>query len=135
MQNYKLWINGAWTDSQGGQAMSVQNPATGEQIAQVVEGSRQDVDNAVQAAHTAFYDGRWSRLTPGERSMALWRLADLLEVHAAEFAKIESENTGKPYKLVSLGADLPFAIDNLRFFAAAARDTHGSSSGEYMKGL
>ena len=51
-----------------------------------------------------------------------------------EFAKLESENTGKPYKFVSLGADLMFSIDNLRFFAGAARDTHGSHAGEYWPG-
>ena len=79
---------------------------------------------------------RWSlvRLVPSERSKALWKLADLLEKHAEEFAKLESENTGKPYKFVSLGADLPFSIDNLRFFAGAARDTHGSRAGEFMPG-
>ncbi len=133
--NYKLWINGAWADSQGGGLTTVENPATGEKLAEVIEASRADVDRAVAAAHTAFYDGRWSRLTPGERSLILWRLADLLEQHAAEFARVESENTGKPYKMVSLGADLPFAVDNLRFFAAAARDTHGYSAGEYAKGF
>ncbi len=51
-----------------------------------------------------------------------------------EFARVESDNTGKPYEFVSLGGDLPFAVDNLRFFAAAARDTHGYTSGEYAKG-
>lgn len=133
--NYKLWIDGQWTDSQGGGVTSIENPATGEKIAEVIDASRQDVDRAVQAAHTAFYDGRWSKLTPGERSLALWRLADLLQEHIEDFARAESENTGKPYGMVSLGADMPFAIDNVRFFAAAARDTHGSSSGEYARGF
>lgn len=133
--NYKLWIDGQWTDSQGGGVTSIENPATGEKIAEVIDASRQDVDRAVQAAHTAFYDGRWSKLTPGERSLALWRLADLLQARIEDFARAESENTGKPYGMVSLGADMPFAIDNVRFFAAAARDTHGSSSGEYAKGF
>jgi betaine-aldehyde dehydrogenase len=103
-------------------------------VATVAEAGAADVARAVEAAHTAFYDGRWSRLTPGERSLALWKLADLLEARAADFARAESLNTGKPYGIVSLGADLPFAVDNLRFFATAARDTHGYSSGEYAKG-
>jgi betaine-aldehyde dehydrogenase len=133
--NYKLWIDGQWVDSQGGGVTPIENPATCGQIAEVINASRADVDCAVQAAHRAFYDGRWSRLTPGERSLAIWRLGDLLEKHAADFAKAESENTGKPYGFVSLGADLPFTIDNLRFFAAAARDTHGYSTGEYAKGF
>ncbi len=132
--DYKLWIGGQWVDSQGGKRMSVENPVNGAIIAEVVDASREDVDRAVQAAHRAFYDGRWSRLTPAERSMALWKLADLLDARKEEFARLESENTGKPYQLVSLGGDLPFSVDNLRFFAAAARDTHGYTSGEFMKG-
>ncbi len=131
---YNLWINGTWTASSGGQRMAIDNPATGEVIAHVVDASRADVDAAVQAAKTAFYDGRWSRRTPSERSLALLRLADLVEANAAELARIESLNTGKPYAFVSLGADVPFLIDNLRFFAAAARDTHGSHAGEFLGG-
>ncbi len=132
--DYQLWINGQWTPAQANGRMAIENPATGEVIAQVSEAGPADVDRAVQAAHTAFYDGRWSRRTPAERSLALWRLADLLQARAAEFARLESENCGKPYLLGSLGADLPFAVDNLRFFATAARDTHGSRAGEYMSG-
>ncbi|MEI7848347.1 MAG: gamma-aminobutyraldehyde dehydrogenase [Chloroflexota bacterium] len=131
---HKLWINGQWVDSKGGGMMTVENPATGEVIDEVTDATREDVDLAVQAAKTAFYDGRWSRLVPSERSKALWKLADLLEQHAEEFARMESLNTGKPYKFVSMGADLPFAIDNLRFFAGAARDTHGNHAGEYYPG-
>jgi len=132
---YTLWINGQWQPTQDGSMMSVENPATGAVIASVVNAGRADVDAAVQAANTAFYDGRWSRLTPSQRSLGLLKFADLLEARAADFAKVESENTGKPYDYVSAGADLPFSIDNLRFFAAAARDTHGASAGEYATGL
>ena len=128
----QLWIDGGW--AAGAARMPVTNPATGEQYAEVADASVADVDRAVQAAHAAFYDGRWSRLTPGERSKAIWKLADLLEANAEEFARAESENTGKPYKFLSLGGDLPFAVDNLRFFAAAARDTHGARAGEYAAG-
>ena len=131
---HKLWIDGKWVDSKGGGKMSVENPATGKKIAEVVDASPEDVNRAVEAAKRAFYDGRWSRLVPSERSKAIWKLADLLEKHQEEFAKLESENTGKPYKFVSLGADLMFSIDNLRFFAGAARDTHGSHAGEYWPG-
>jgi betaine-aldehyde dehydrogenase len=131
---YKLWIDGKWVESQGGGKMAVENPATCEKIAEVTDASKEDVDLAVQAAKTAFYDGRWSRLVPSERSKAIWKLADLLEQRAEEFARLESENTGKPYAFVSLGADLAFSVDNLRFFAGAARDTHGSHAGEYWPG-
>ncbi len=131
---YKLWINGAWQDSDGGKIVNVENPATEETIAQVTDATRADIDRAVQAAHAAFYDGRWSRLTPGERSAAMWNLADLMQARIEEFSRAETDNTGKPYKFISLGGDLPFAIDNLRFFAAAARDTHGSRAGEFLGG-
>jgi betaine-aldehyde dehydrogenase len=131
---HKLWIDGRWADSRDGGQMAVENPATGETIAQVVDAGRADVDAAVQAARTAFYDGRWSRLAPAARSLALHRLGDLLESRAEEFARLESLNTGKPYAAVSLAGDIPFAVDNLRFFAAAARDTHGAAAGEYLPG-
>jgi betaine-aldehyde dehydrogenase len=132
--DHKLWIDGAWADSAGGGRMAIENPATGEQVAEVLDASRADVDRAVQAARTAFFDGRWSRKTPGERSLILWKLADLIEQRAEEFARVESVNTGKPYKYLSLAGDIPFAVDNLRFFAAAARDTHGARAGEYAPG-
>jgi betaine-aldehyde dehydrogenase len=131
---HKLWIDGQWADTNGGGPLAVENPATGGIIAEVTDASRADVDAAVAAARAAFYDGRWSRLTPGERSKAMWKLADLMEAKAEELARVESENTGKPYAFLSLGGDLPFAIDNLRFFAAAARDTHGARAGEIAAG-
>ena len=131
---YKLWIDGKWVDSQGGGSIVVENPSTGQKIAEVMDASRADVDRAVHAAKTAFYDGRWSKKSPGERSRIMWKLADLIEAHAEELARVESENTGKPYQFVSLGGDLPFAVDNLRFFAGATRDTSGSHAGEFMPG-
>ncbi len=132
--NYKLWIDGKWEDTQGGHMMSIEDPTTGREIAEVIDASRADVDRAVQAAKRAFYDGRWSKLAPGERSKLIWKLADLLEAKAESLAKLESENTGKPYQYVSLGGDIPFAVDNLRFFAGAARDTHGYHAGEFLPG-
>lgn len=131
---HKLWIDGKWEATKGGKMMAVENPATGKKFAEVIDASREDVDRAVQAAKTAFYDGRWSKLTPGERSKLIWKLADVIEANSESIAKLESENTGKPYAFVSLGGDIPFAVDNLRFFASAARDTHGSHAGEFMAG-
>lgn len=131
---YKLWIDGGWTDSEGTERMPLENPANGQKFADVVDASTEDIEKAVQAAKTAFYDGRWSKKTPGERSTILGRLADLMEARSAELARAESENTGKPYQFASLGTDMPFIIDNMRYFAAAARDTHGSSAGEYVAG-
>ena len=72
--NYKLWIDGKWQDPAAGGTRTIENPATGAPIATVAEATAADVDRAVQAAHKAFYDGRWSKLTPKERSLAIWRL-------------------------------------------------------------
>jgi len=130
---HKLWINNQWVDSIGGGTLSVENPATGQKIAEVVDASREDVDRAVQAAKTAFYDGRWSHKTPAERSGMIWKLADLLEAHAEEFGRLETENTGKPFKTESM-FEMYFSVDNLRFFATVARDTHGSHAGEFVPG-
>lgn len=131
---YQLWIDGGWRASLGGQMRTIENPATGEAIATVPDATKEDVNAAVQAARAAFYDGRWSRKTPSERSLALLRLADLVENRSAELARVESLNTGKPYQYVSYGADLPFTVDNLRFFAAAARQVSGSHAGEFLAG-
>ncbi|EOQ88637.1 putative aminobutyraldehyde dehydrogenase [Leptospira yanagawae serovar Saopaulo str. Sao Paulo = ATCC 700523] len=134
MKQYKLWIDGKWTNTSGGKTMGIEDPATGKQIAKVIDASAADVDKAAKAAHKAFYDGRWSGLTPSERSKAIWKLADLIEEKSKEFAKWESLNAGKPYKNLSLAGDIPFAIDNIRFFATAARDVHGSRANEYQPG-
>ncbi|PJZ44453.1 gamma-aminobutyraldehyde dehydrogenase [Leptospira brenneri] len=134
MNEYKLWIDGKWVNTNGGKLMDIENPATGEKIAQVIDASAADVDNAAKAAHRAFYDGRWSGITPSERSKAIWKLADLLEAKTEEFAKQESLNAGKPYKNLSLAGDIPFAVDNIRFFATAARDVQGSRANEYQPG-
>lgn len=132
--NYKLWIDGKWEDTKGGKLMSIEDPATGKEIAEVIDASREDVDHAVQAAKRAFSDGRWSKKAPSERSKIIWKLADLIEANAEALGKVESENTGKPFQYVTMAGDIPFAVDNLRFFAGAARDTHGSHAGEFLPG-
>lgn len=131
---YKLWIDGRWRESRGGRMRAIENPASGEVIAEVPDGTREDIDAAVQAARRAFYQDGWAKKTPSERSRLLLRLADLLESRLEDFARVESENTGKPYQYVSYGADLPFTVDNLRFFAAAARQISGSHAGEFLSG-
>lgn len=132
--DYKHFIDGQWVDSQGGAPRTIVNPATGQPLATVPDGTRADVDRAVQAAKRAFYDGRWSRKTPGERSLALFRLADLLEQHGERIGRVESENAGKPFAQLTMAGDIPFSVDNLRFFAAVARDNHGMRAGEYAAG-
>lgn len=131
---WQLWIDGRWQEPIAGGTTKVENPVSGEIVDEVSEAGAADVDKAVQAAKTAFYDGRWSRLSKAERAAAIYKLADLLEARVDEFAKVETEDTGKPYSFLSRGGDLPFTIDNLRFFAGAARSTQGTAAGDFMKG-
>ncbi len=111
----------------------VHDPATGEVLAHAPEATAEHAELAVAAAKAAFRRGDWSRITPGERAAVMDRLADRLEARAGEYARIESRNTGKPLKFSS-AFDLPLSIDNLRFFAAAARNLEGKASGEYLEG-
>ncbi len=97
------------------------------------EGSVEDVTRAVAAAKAAFDDGRWSRLGPGARAAALYKLADLLEQHLNVLAAMESRNVGKTIKLAR-DSDIPFTVDCLRFFAGAARTLEGRASTEYVPG-
>ncbi len=110
--------------------MDVLNPSTGEVIAQVPAGTADDVDAAVETAKAALPD--WLDTTPGERAEVLLKLADMLEANAEELARIESRNVGKP--LGYARDEMPVCVDNLRFFAGAARVLEGKSAGEYMRG-
>ena len=128
-----LLINGELVEPAAGGQRTLINPATGAAADTVPEGTAEDVSRAVAAAKEAFDDGRWSRIGPGARSAALYKLADLLEEHLDELAELESRNVGKSIKLAH-DSDLPFGIDCLRFFAGAARTLEGKSAGEYTPG-
>ncbi len=106
-------------------------PATGRPFATVALGNKTDVEQAVLAAKAA--QTSWAALSYGERSAALMQLADALEAKSEMLAELESRNAGKPTKL-TIGGDIPFAIDNLRYFAAAVRRQEGSAAGEYVGG-
>ncbi len=123
-------IGGEPVDSQG-ELEEVVNPATGEQIAMAANSTVQDVDAAVKAARQAF--GAWSRTTPAQRSEALLALAEIIERHGDEIARIEATDAGKPIEAVK-SDELPAMVDNLRFFAGAARCLEGRAAGEYMEG-
>jgi betaine-aldehyde dehydrogenase len=131
-QAHALLIDGQ--DVPSAATRTVGDPATGEPLAEVADATAADAERAVAAARSAFRSGAWSRITPGERAAVLDRMADLLEERADEFARTESRNTGKPLKFSS-AFDVPLTIDNLRFFAAAARNLEGKASGEYLEGL
>jgi delta 1-pyrroline-5-carboxylate dehydrogenase len=84
----QMLINGKWVDSASGKTFSTYNPATGEVLANVAEGDREDIDRAVKAARAAFETGKWSKTSPAARARMMWKLADLLEQHLEEFAQI-----------------------------------------------
>ncbi len=112
----KMLINGKWSDAASGKTFDTFNPATGEVLARVAEGDREDIDRAVKAARAAFDSGPWSRLTSSERGRMIWKLADLLEKHTEEFAQLESLDNGKPLT-VARAADIPLAVDLFRYMA------------------
>src|SRR4051795_8084351 len=128
LQNF---IDGEFVDPTSGETEPVLNPATGEQVAEAPLSGAEDVNRAVEAARRAF-EG-WAAATPGERSLALLKLADRLEEHAEELSDLEAENAGKPRKAF-LEDEMPFLVDNLRYFAGAARNMEGKPAGEYLEG-
>ncbi len=127
---YKMFIDGKWVGSSTKQTFDVINPATEAVIAKVAKGEKEDVKAAIEAARLAFDNGSWSDKTPAERAAALWKMADLVEKNVTRFAELESMNVGKTIKY-SRDSDMPFIIDNLRFFAGAARNLEGKSMGNY----
>jgi len=127
-----LFIGGEWVDPAEGETDEDINPATGEGIARVAVAGKEDVDRAVTAAQKA-YDEVWFDTPPKERAGMLLKLADAIDANAAEFARLESIDVGKPISLSQ--GDIPFISDNLRFFAGAARCQEGKSTGEYERGF
>ena len=125
---HQMFINGDWTDAASGETVAVVNPATEEEIAQVPRGDASDVDRAVAAARAAFET--WSQTTPAERSKALYAFADAIEGDAATLSSLEQANVGKPKGTADF--DVEFTVDNVRFFAGAARVVEGKAAGEYL---
>ncbi|HXF97481.1 MAG TPA: gamma-aminobutyraldehyde dehydrogenase [Gaiellaceae bacterium] len=126
----KQFIGGEWVESSSGETMEVLNPATGEVIAEVPRGTAEDVERAVEAAKKAWEE--WRFKTPKDRMELLLALADVIDEHADELARLESQNVGKPMAIA--GDEMPFSADNLRFFAGAARNLEGKSAAEYVEG-
>jgi betaine-aldehyde dehydrogenase len=128
LQNF---IDGEYRDASEGKSSDLTNPVTGEVFATAPLSSDADVDEACQAARRAF-DG-WRDATPSERSLALIRIADAIESNAEELVQLEVTNTGKPIELTT-SEEIPPMVDQIRFFAGAARVLEGKSAGEYMAG-
>jgi betaine-aldehyde dehydrogenase len=128
LQNF---IDGEFVDPADGQTEPILNPANAELIAHAPLSGPGDVDRAVAAARRAF-EG-WGTTTPGERATAMLKLADAIEEHADEISALESDNAGKPINAFR-DDEIPFMVDNLRFFAGAARCLEGRAAGEYTSG-
>jgi betaine-aldehyde dehydrogenase len=122
------FIDGKTCDASSGKTGVVRDPSTGEVVAEITVAEAEDVDRAVQAARHAYAE--WSRATPADRSAVLTTFARLLSDRAVEIAALESRIAGKPIRLTS-EFDVPGTIDNVAFFAGAARNLEGKASAEY----
>jgi len=132
MKSLNNFIAGSSTPSQSGATSEIINPATGTAYATAQLSNAADVDHALNVAAAAFVE--WRETTPSERQRALLKIADAFESRVDEMVAVESENTGKPIAL-TLSEEMPPMIDEIRFFAGAARHLEGKSAGEYMRGM
>ena len=130
MAELKNFVGGKYADTRDGRTSDVIDPSTGEAYARAPVSGREDVDAALRVAAEAFET--WRDATPAERSLALLRLADAAEARAEDLAAVECRNTGKPVAL-TMSEELPPIVDQLRFFAGAARLLEGRAAAEYMK--
>jgi betaine-aldehyde dehydrogenase len=129
VQNF---VGGEHVDSADGRLYDLVNPATGETFASAPMSGKADVDKAFEVAEKAFES--WRDSTPSQRQKALLKIADAIEERAEELVRAESENTGKPVGL-TMEEEIPAMVDQIRFFAGAARVLEGKSAGEYMAGM
>lgn len=120
----RMLIAGQWRDAQSGRTSPIIDPSSGREVGRFAAAGRADVDLAAQAARAAFEDGRWSRLRADSKSALLWRLADLIDTHAAELAELESIDVGKPISL-SL-PEIAFSAQTLRYYAGWPSKIYGT---------
>ncbi|MCX4979354.1 gamma-aminobutyraldehyde dehydrogenase [Streptomyces sp. NBC_00620] len=132
LRRLRNYIDGEFRDAADGRTTEVVNPVTGEAYATAPLSGQADVDAAMAAAAAAF--PAWRDQTPSERQRALLKIADAFEERAEELIAAEVENTGKPIGLTR-SEEIPPMVDQIRFFAGAARMLEGRSAGEYMEGL
>jgi betaine-aldehyde dehydrogenase len=132
MKAFSNFVNGKPIDAADGRTTPVVNPVTGEQYAEAPLSGPADVDAAMEAAAAAFES--WRDTTPAERSLAVFRIADAVEARAEELIAREVENTGKPIALTR-SEEIPPMVDQIRFYASAARHLEGKSAGEYMANM
>ncbi len=130
IREFRNLVGGELVDGVDGATRDILNPATGEVVARVPEGTGADVERAVAAARAARIPFRDT--TPGRRQELLLAMADVIDDHVEELAALESINVGKPNSLAA--EEMPVCADELRFFAGAARTLHGPLAGEYGEG-
>jgi phenylacetaldehyde dehydrogenase len=119
-----LFINGQWVAAQGGQRLSTLNPANETVIAEIANAGPADVDQAVRAAHRALHEGPWGRMRPADRARLMFKLADLMEIHARALAEVESLDNGKS-AAIAQAVDIAVAANTLRYMAGWATKIHG----------
>ena len=132
MKSFRNFVNGEYVDAADGSTTDIIDPTTGEAYATAALSGDADIDAAMSAAATAFES--WKNTTPAERSLAMLKLADAMDARGDEIMHLECENTGKPYE-VHRDEEMGPAVDNVRFFAGAARHLEGKAAGEYMAGM
>jgi len=122
----RMLIDGKWVEAASGETFTSYDPSTEEPLAEIAAGDKEDIDRAVRAARRAFESGPWRRMTPSERGRALWKLADLIEAHAEEFAQLETLDNGKPLSVARV-ADIPLVVDHFRYYAGWATKVEGET--------
>jgi len=132
MEKLSNFINGKSVESKSGKTSDLVNPSTGQVFATAPNSNAADVDMAMKAAADAF--PIWRDSTPSERQRAILKIADAIEARSEELVKIESQNTGKPIGITT-SEEIPPMLDQIRFFAGAARNLEGKSAAEYMRGM
>ena len=132
MKKFRNFIDGQHVDAAKGDTLDIINPATGKVYATSPNSKQADIDAAMAPAQRGF--DVWKESTPSERSLALFRIADAIEKRKDEFIAMEVENCGKPVAITT-SEEIPPMVDQIRFFAGAARMLEGKSAGEYMKGF
>jgi betaine-aldehyde dehydrogenase len=130
VQELRNFVNGEYQDSNSLETLDIINPATGLVYATSAVSNQADINAAYAAADRAF--SVWSEFTPGERQLALFRIADALEASAEEMADVECRNTGKPRSTL-VANEILVSADQIRFFAGAARSLEGRATAEYAK--
>lgn len=129
----RMYIDGQWVEGSSNQTRKIINPATGEIVAHVTEGTRNDAQKAIEAARRTFDEGFWSGLSARNRSDYLYKIADEIEKHAGEFAHLETLNNGKPLR--ESRSDVDTAIDCFRYYAGLIRKPLGDTFDSSMNSM